>query len=449
MSLNTNTAVTSDSLKHITTHFHVHAEVPQIASAVDQLRRNIPEHLNEMINNALLKQTASKDVEVLLKFLICGTDPSFQDISFSLIKSLLMQKDKRMLATAREVVKEIFPSLLKELKKIEQEKLSSPLPDEQEKLEKEEQMYEMIIGDLLTVYPFLEPHYDLKSDKVSDKFISIPQKIGGQWQEVKCELTAKKLGKKWMRPALYAYELTPENNPKASPMLLFMGTPPPTTSGEALAKWVDFIPGHTVGEALYDMSKKTIDAFIIKSQETNPNVPVRAYGKSLGGAMSLLTAVHWGDRVEAHAYNPPGLYSKMYNLYTHNKKEWSEQGRKEPDIYVYSQKNDPVSELMGKWPPNTQLYKIIPEEKTNIYYAHIQSFFGKKNVSIIKKENVEEINEESRRKVASIAHHIASFVFFIFNSLALLWSSARHAMHKKFKRIMGNKKPKIKATNSP
>src|ERR1700733_10957258 len=159
-----------------------------------------------------------------------------------------------------------------------------PINPEQDKL------YEILVGDLLTLYPFLEAHYEEKP------VLTVPQKVGGKWTNVTYNVEAMELAKELKSTSpIYAYGLKPKDNDKASPLLLFMGTPPPTTTGADIAVWVDVIPEHTVGEALYKMSKKEIEDWVDSACQNSKN-PVQTYGKSLGGAMCLLTSIHCGNK---------------------------------------------------------------------------------------------------------------------------------------------------------
>jgi hypothetical protein len=362
----------------------------------------------------IIQKASSEEVKTLMRFLISGTRLEFKDISWPLINGVLLNKDKKLLEECRKLLQEIIVNV--------HEKLQTVAPGSE--LEKR---YEFLIGDLLTTYPFLEPHYE------QAPVLQVPQKINGEWKLITFDVHRIQLGKEWMKPALYAYGLRPQEK-DASSLLLFMGTPPPTTTGESIAKWVDFIPGNTVGEALYNMSKEAIEEWVNEEYKATGQ-PVRTYGKSLGGAMCLLTAVHCGPKIEAHAYNPPGLDTRMYNLYKKNSKTW----KREPTINVISNKNDPVSELIGRWPKNTNFYKVIPEVDVNIYYAHIQSLLTK-TIEVLKLDP-KELNKETKRKVATAAFHIASSVLVIFNTLGVLFSSFKYTAAKRISRIFSPKPP--------
>lgn len=386
-----------------------------------------PVHLDSVIET-----TESLEVKVLLRFLISSINPQMKDLSWKLISSVLLKKDKQHLAECRVIFQKILEEIFIQLKDV---------PPHSEK----ENLYEILIADLFTLYPFLEPHYECRDGSIP--ILTVPQKVGNEWKLIEYEVVPKRLGKEWMNPPLYAYALTPKDK-EAHSLLLFMGTPPPTTTGESIAKWVDFIPGHTVGEVLYKMSQHAIEDFV-NEEFTKTGRTVKLYGKSLGGALCLITSAHCGPKVEANAFNPPGLDRNLYKLYKENLEKWMEGDGKPPIINVFSQKNDPVSELIGKFPKETNFYQIAPEQQENGYYAHIKTFAGGKKITVIKL-NPAELNKQLKRKIFTIAFHVFSCVMIIFNTLALLFSSVKYAFLKSCKAIVrqkpkGMKKPNIQS----
>ena len=376
-----------------------------IARLIDAARPLIKMQTGEIDLAPIISQSTlgSTEAKVLLEFLIFGTIPSAKDITLHLLKGLLISKDKILLAEARNSLQKIFLGISQQLQEVQQEvQKHPPINPEQDKL------YEILVGDLLTLDPFLEAHSE------ENPVLTIPQKVEGKWTTVTYNVAAIELAKELKATSpIYAYGLQPKGNEKASPLLLFMGTPPPTITGADIAIWVDVIPDHTVGEALYNMSKKEIEEWVNNASQ-NGKKPVHTYGKSLGGAMCLLTSVHCGNKVVAHAYNPPGLHERMLQLHEQKYKDTPESER--PVMYVYSQEDDLVSELIGKWPEGTHYYKIIPaaEQKSSLpiigrYLAHIQSFLGKR--VLVLELTIENVNKEDRRiAAASIVQRLCRIV---------------------------------------
>ncbi len=357
--------------------------------------------------DAVIDKASSRDVKVFLKFII-SCQLTLKEVPWSLLKAVLIKKSPKMLAESRAVMQEIFKEFYKQVEKVP--------PGS-----KEDQYYEFLLGDLLTLYPFLEAHYE------KNPTLTLPQKIEGKWQLVPFTVIPKRLSAAWMQPPVYAYALQ-SKNPKASALLLFAGTPPPTTTGEAISKWVDAIPGLGVGEYLYKMGAKKISRFVNQAYDRT-QLPVKMYGKSLGGSLCLLTSVDHGSKVEANAYNPAGLSTRKYVQYQKNRLKW----RSKAVQNVFSQKKDLVSELLGKWPKECNFYKIVPEEEVNPYFAHIQTFLAGKKVKVLKMDPVQ-LNKQMRRKVFRVVFHVAACALVIPNSIGLLWSSGKHHAANLFKR---------------
>lgn len=343
----------------------------------------------------------SYEARFLLNFVIFR-EFSISDVNWNIIKGLLIKRNEPLLAECRVGLQRIFEAIGEKLESVEE-------GSDQEK------HFEMLIADLLTFYPFLEPKQEQ---------FTVPQKIEGAWEMVTYNVESVRLkspvdfGPVSPEP-LHFYGLTSEESVSAQPLLLYRGTPPPTTTGSALATWVDFIPGFTVGEVLFNASKEVIGGWL--EEHATQDKQAKIYGKSLGGALGLLTAVEFAPIVEVHAFNPPGLLWRMYRKFEENLAQWRQDFGADwaPSISVYSNENDPVSEL-GDWPEGTVFYKVIPEEKTNIYFAHIQTFFGK-TFSVIKQDG-QSLNGTFLKKMLFVAFLVGSAVLFTFNTLGLIGS---------------------------
>jgi hypothetical protein len=106
---------------------------------------------------------------------------------------------------------------------------------------------EILIYDLLTLYPMIEPHYD------NGSFVEIPQKkrkpnppaftnapssssnststqseskFSESWELIKYKIEAFVISESWVKPPMYAYGLIPTCDGTSS-IVLFPGTPPP------------------------------------------------------------------------------------------------------------------------------------------------------------------------------------------------------------------------------
>jgi hypothetical protein len=138
----------------------------------------------------------------------------------ALLKAVVWKKNPELLKEGRDLLSSIFEGMM----------------DNVDNLSKKESFHqEMIIGDLLSLYPFLGPK--------SGEEIHVPVRVNGSWQLVPYESEVIELTPKWMGSPLVAVGLIPKNRDEGHPpLLLFKGTTYPTDDGFSLSLITDLTP---------------------------------------------------------------------------------------------------------------------------------------------------------------------------------------------------------------
>jgi len=333
-------------------------------------------------------ENAAADAQNLLKFLYSDLKLDRRFFSSRIRSALFYKRDPELLQEVRKELQALINKLFHALQNgtdVRQEKF-----------------IEMQLGHFLAIYPFLEPE--------SGMTLHVPQKVDAQgkksWQLLEYEVQKFKLSPPSLGSPICAFGLLPKQ--LGAPLLLFKGTPHPTSPGAYLSFWADFVPGYTVGGALFSFfAKKKISAWIDDAY-AHAQMGIKIYGKSLGGALALLTEnAHPGKVAEVHAYCAPGL------LVT---------GQSTASVHLYFRENDPV-QLLGNYHPHWHLYKILTAMKKNMFLAHLRAFPGLSNLVVIQRDTLCE-SKRFARKCFTAAHFLISIPIFIVTSSILLVKTA-------------------------
>lgn len=338
-----------------------------------------------------------EDVKNFVKLLYTNIGVSPTLISIDLIKALLFKKNKKFLSEVLDEFQRIAQKVVEELKSKE-----NPTA---------EQIFlvETFIGNLLAITPFLEPDHG--------QTIKFPQYINGEWQTISYNVTRIKLTPEELGDPLYAYGLFNQSIKSAPPLALFMGTPPPTTTGAELAEWVDFPPGYAVGEIVFDYAKDQLLSWIDHVNQHSEK-KVQLYGQSLGGILGLICASTFPDKIgKVFAYNPPAPTPEILERFNANI-----EGIVPPEINVYHQKNDLIPFIGTGWDKTWNVYKVIPQKKNpSFYFAHIQGFTGQENVLIQKIDTAKDRISTTRLNLNKVFEVVKKPIF-TFKTAALKWS---------------------------
>ncbi len=226
------------------------------------------EHLH--LEESLMSECSNLPVlRFLLDQTVRLTDLSLDQES---AKAMFLEYDPKLVAQYRTHFQEVFKFLAHNL--IWQER--DPL------------VAEMFLGNLIALLPY----FDFEQGAI----LHLLKRIDDQWRLVSYQLKYIPL----IEGKIRAYGLDPTQD-KASPMLVFQGTPYPAASGFFEAIWSDLHPTKSVGEDIFKQGKPQIDQWLAGKEK------VECYGLSLGGALAYHAGQAYGSQVEVHAYVAPGL----------------------------------------------------------------------------------------------------------------------------------------------
>ena len=230
----------------------------------------------EMAGFQIWKETAQDPHLEAIFRLFFDDQTSLGDVDFSMDEKLAIfwKYDASIITQFRERFEQIFKDLYHQMVWTQHDPLVT----------------EMFIGNLIAIYPLFDPTPGCEVDLL--------QQIEGTWHLVKYKTLPISL----VEDEVLAYGLTPVDNPKADPLILFCGTPYPAGRGFWEAIKSDLHPFRSVGETIYRKGKSRIDAWMAKKPH------VKCYGLSLGGALAYHLGKEFGSRVQINAYVAPGLF---------------------------------------------------------------------------------------------------------------------------------------------
>jgi hypothetical protein len=240
---------------------------------------------------------------------------------------------------------------------------------------------EMLVGNLIAIYPLFDP--------TPGSDVDLLQQIDGTWHLVKYRTESIQL----VEDKVLAYGLTPLDNEKALPLILFCGTPYPSAKGFWEAVKSDLHPFRSVGETIFLEGKDSIDAWM-GSKPT-----VKCYGLSLGGALAYYLGKTYQDRVTIYAYVAPGLLMKPKEM-------------KKIQGVSYFHIDDYVASV-GYHPTgiNFSCYGVITEAKRNFLLAHARPVGC--NPTLVIEINARHENQSTSRHLLTIGKYIISTFLFI------------------------------------
>lgn len=294
----------------------------------------------------------------------------------------------------------------------------------------EKTLWDAFLGNIVAFLPFSYPE--------ANAVISIPQlEANGSCRKVDYRMDVIELTPASIATPISAIGLTPVNDdPKAPPMISFIGTTYPAGDGFAATVMSDFTPGMSVGEAPFHFGRDKIEAWMQGKKN------VHAIGTSLGGALVFHTLLHHHSQLSrVDVYNPPGLYENCWK------------GKSYDDgcaVNIYCQSGDLVSK-MGSWPTGSKvkLYRVLqghPGLADGIINSHARAFTGCEKVAIIKKEPQQENQQPERKALTALHRFLGPWLVFlpmtfilgiyrIFAAIRNFWTNLWSKRHKETKQL--------------
>lgn len=279
-------------------------------------------------------------------------------VSQQTFQAVFLKRDRELMRGMRVGFAEGFQHLYQELKTLGS------------LTEAEYEQFQLYLSNCLSLLPY--------SDINPYEMISIPQWIDGQWQLLDYKVTPLELTPTEGIEALFihdqdrvfAYGLEPIQQPKAEPHLIFMGTTYPAGQGFVSQVMTDLEAFETAGKRLYRSGYKNLTQWL-ESQSLKAHV----CGVSLGGSLSLLLAMHQGDKLSrVDALNPAGIYRPIRKSQFDR---WEALSQK-PKVIVQKQGNDPVS-YFGEWKNDWRVLHVMPpqaKQGPNAWTDHFLNYAG-------------------------------------------------------------------------
>lgn len=261
------------------------------------------------------------------------------------ILAVVWKRNPQILKEARELMSQLLIDIAQELK-------------QKEHSSSESFHFEMIIGDLLSLYPFLSPE--------QNETLRVPVLVDGKWQLIEYKVDRLSLTPAWVGSPLVAFGLVPQTA-SAPPLLLFKGTTYPTDDGFLLSLIVDINPFASVGDYGFKLGEKIISNWLNKHAAASKAI---IYGKSLGGALARQAALSFTAQVDrVMAFGAPGLFSSELKRYMQLEKE-----KKLPAIHLFCQENDPVPAIDQMVNSGIHYYKVLGKHARRGVFAHADMY---------------------------------------------------------------------------
>lgn len=327
-------------------------------------------------------------------------DPAYRE---RLLRAVFWERDPELLAEAREGLRE---TLLELYEIVLGHSIGSfgSLPH---------LPLEAAIGNLLAIYPFLDPQ--------EGEILSVPLKVDSAWHLKEYSVGKIPLTPNFFPSPMYAFVLTPLDE-QMPPILLFKGTTYPTDDGFFISILSDLNPFASVGEYAFRMGKVKLKQWLDAS--TTSNRKARVYGMSLGGSLSLQTAIAFPSQIEqVHAYSPPALSHR-------NIRDWQETTSDKPEVFVYCNEGDFVPQFGMGWAEDWNVMDVIALEEYNPILSHCRIFTAED--VILMERNVGRDHESFTRRFFSTLQMIASLPIFCLLALVFLVYTAVKRVFRSF-----------------
>lgn len=341
------------------------------------------------------------------------TDNKVQNLFFNVLRGNAPNA-KKILKTKgllRAVAWKKNPELLKEARELLQTLLSNMIDELQLLPPKDAFHMEIIIGDLLSLYPFLNPE--------QDEELQVPLLIDGEWRLHNFQVEKIKMTPSWMGSPLVALGMKPmeEGTP---PLLLFKGTTYPTDEGFGLSLLTDLNPFASVGAYAFKAGRKKIEKWLRENAE---NMPAHVYGKSLGGAQAWRCALNFPEHVKkVMAYGAPGLSIAD----SKKQKALFKTPDKHPEINLFCQEGDPVPYFDKHVQQGFNYYQILGAKKRRGGAAHADMYATHKNSLVFKLQPSQVAKRWRRITLTALRGTLSLFLF----PVAVLGHALQTSIHK-------------------
>ncbi len=354
--------------------------------------------------NLLFNGSAEADATNLLR-LFMGANLSFKVSTLQLTKALFWSKNQEITLYFRRAIQTVFDKCFIEMNKLD---------------ETQQVFIEGFVGNLLALIPYTDPE---KGEK-----IIVPQKINGVWEKIEYRCDPIKLTPDWLGTPFHALGLIPSKE-HAKPLLVYSPTLYPALSGSLLSAISTSIPGHTVGEMIYRyFGKKQIEQWLLKHES------VKAFGLSLGGAMTLLSICDFPNKfAEAFVYGSPAPLERHLTRYDNQVKSIK------PNVHVFCNHGDYVLKVGTRYHDDWHLHTLIhPEAQTGLDQLFVHGTNNNAVKGAIKLRKSARVDAQSSSRIwINIIHQVSSALILPVTITILALSILKSSIGLLFKKKLG------------
>lgn len=308
--------------------------------------------------------------------------------------------------------------------RISTQELLNSIQEKAHGLENEDEVFwvESLVGLVLSFYTFFDP--------TPQSVLRVPIYQNSKWSLIEYTIEKLRLTPQWMGSPITAFGLISADGP---PLLLYKGTSYPTDEGFGLSVLTDINPISGVGLYPFAMSKNKIKDWL--KQATLNNRKARVYGLSLGGALTLHTAIEFPKFIESvSAFNSPALLN-------HEVKKWNRRydtnSRNFPAVHIFQNENDIVSVAGTAFGDGWKLYKVLGPDAHPFLLAHIQGIMAEKKHLILRVKDYKQIKTFSTNLLCMM-HLILSIPLFIMGLIGYVLFLLMQKVGRAAKRCFGS-----------
>lgn len=324
-------------------------------------------------------------VSTVLRY--CFADPQISTLDMAKmlpLKDILLKQNPEIEAQAVSACSAVFNKLTLQLQ-------GDPSFDPQ--------LASIAIKNMLALITFFSPQ--------DAEVITVPTYLQGQWEGVDYKIERLRIsGPDYPFSPYYGYGLLPVDvKQKAPPLLLFMGTTYPSSSG-FFTYMSDLHPFKSVGKWAFEQGQAVIEDFV-KRAHARTGERLHLIGQSLGGSLSLLTAMHFHEHIEnVDAFSSPALVTSDVTAWNHMVDAKSAL----PKINIYCQQYDPVPMVGQAWGKDWNIRYVHGFPIHNGLEGHIRVGSAARSVVIVSAH--EKITSSFHRTILGIIHRLAGLILF-------------------------------------
>ena len=221
---------------------------------------------------------------------------------------------------------------------------------------------------------------------------------------------------------MIAYGLVAKDAP---PLLPFKGTTYPSDKGFALSLLTDLNPMQSVGGWAHRIAENSLTDWLKRNTQ---HQKARVFGKSLGGSLSLLTAIKWPDYIaQVTTYGAPGLMSSDAQKLLSLKK----QGRL-PKIQAFCQEGDPIPYTDCTAADAIDYYLVLGQKDLHGSQAHAEMYTTHRQSAILRLDPNASSKQLTRTAMSTLRFVLSITLFPVLVVFYAGYLASKHSWKKLF-----------------